>query len=234
MPWTETRHADADALAAAVAGRLSAIVDEALAARDAATLALAGGRTTPPILRHLVAAMRDASKLTILPTDERWVAADHADCNARQLREAFAGVDGVRWVTLAPDRPRGKADAGFANAMLSTVEAAFDACLLGMGADGHFASLFPGAANLRAALDPASDAAAVAIVPDPMPVAGPHPRISLSLARLLHSRHILLAVTGHEKHAVLARAMRENDLMHLPVAALLHTAGSHVEIHWSP
>jgi 6-phosphogluconolactonase len=66
-----------------------------------------------------------------------------------------------------------------------------------------------------------------------MPAAGPHPRISLSLARLLHSRHILLAVTGHEKHAVLARAMRENDPAHLPIAALLHAAGSHVEIHWS-
>lgn len=233
MPWTETRHANAEALAAAVATRLSAMLDEAIAARGAATLALAGGRTTPPILRHLAAESRDGSKLTILPTDERWVPAVHADCNLRQLRESFAGVDGVRWVALVPERPRGKADAAFANAMLATVDAAFDACLLGMGGDGHFASLFPGAANLDEALDPGSADAAMAIVPDPMPAAGPHPRISLSLARLLHSRQIILAVTGNEKHAVLARAMRENDPMHLPIAALLHAAGSHVEIHWS-
>jgi 6-phosphogluconolactonase len=67
-----------------------------------------------------------------------------------------------------------------------------------------------------------------------MPTAGPHPRISLGLARLLHSRHVILAVTGSEKRAILERAMRENDPGHLPVAALFHAPGRAIEIHWSP
>lgn len=234
VPWTKTEHADADALAIAVAKRASRVIDGALQKRGKALAAIAGGRTTPPVLRYLAAGTRDGSKLTILPTDERWVAADHADCNLRQLQESFPSVDGVRWVALAPPRPRGKANATYANAALEAVDAAFDLCLLGMGADGHFASLFPGAENLSEALDRASSDAAVAVVPDPMPSAGPHPRISLSLARLLHSRHIILAITGADKRAMLDRALGENDPLNVPVAALLRAPGRTIEIHWSP
>ena len=234
MAWTETKHASADALAAAVAKRALSAIDGALKLRGMAIAAIAGGRTTPPVLRHLAAERRDWSKLTILPTDERWVAADNADCNLRQLQESFTGVNGVRWIALAPTRPRGKANATYANTTLESVDEAFDLCLLGMGADGHFASLFPGAENLQEALDPATRDAAIAIVPDPMPSAGPHPRISLTLARLLHSRQIILAITGADKRAMLERALDENDPLNLPVAALLRAPGRTIEIHWSP
>ena len=234
MSWTETKHAGADALAAAVAKRASKAIDGALQARGKAIAAIAGGRTTPPVLRYLAAERREWSKLTILPTDERWVAADSADCNLRQLQESFTGAEGVRWIALAPPRPRGKANATFANSVLEKNDAAFDLCLLGMGADGHFASLFPGAENLHDALDLATRDAAIAIVPDPMPTAGPHPRISLTLARLLHSRQIILAITGADKRAMLDRALDENDPLNLPVAALLRAPGRTIEIHWSP
>ncbi len=234
MAWTETKHASADALAAAVAKRALNAIDGALKVRGMAIAAIAGGRTTPPVLRHLASERRDWSKLTILPTDERWVAAENADCNLRQLQESFTGVKGVRWIALAPPRPRGKANATFANTALETADEAFDLCLLGMGADGHFASLFPGAENLQEALDPATPDAAIAIVPDPMPSAGPHPRISLTLARLLHSRQIILAITGTDKRAMLERALDENDPLNLPVAALLRAPGRTIEIHWSP
>ncbi len=234
MPWTETKHASGDALAAAVAKRALKAIDGALQERGKAIAAIAGGRTTPPVLRHLAAESRDWSKLTILPTDERWVAADDVDCNLRQLQESFVDIEDVRWIALAPPRPRGKANATYANSALETVDEAFDLCLLGMGADGHFASLFPGAANLQEALDPATRDAAIAIVPDPMPIAGPHARISLTLARLLHSRQIILAITGADKRAMLERALDENDPLNLPVAALLRAPGRTIEIHWSP
>ncbi len=234
MPWIEIKHAHAEALAVAVAKQLAKTIDSALKERGAATIALAGGRTTPPILRQLAGESRDWSKLTILPTDERWVAADHADNNLRQLQNSFTSVHGIRWIALAPPNPRGEVDAAFADAALEDTPAAFDLCLLGMGADGHFASLFPGAENLPEALDRASNIAAVAITPKPMPSAGPHPRISLSLARLLHSRHIILAITGADKRAMLDRALNENDPDTLPVAALLHAPGHTIEIHWSP
>ncbi len=234
MPWIEIKHANADALAAGVARQVSRTIDAALAERGQATLALAGGRTTPPVLRRLADESRDWSKLTVLPTDERWVSADHADNNLHQLQDTFAAVEGIRWIALVPNKPRGKVSATFANGALESIGAAFDLCLLGMGEDGHFASLFPGAINLPEALDLASRESAVAIIPEPMPRAGPHPRISLSLARLLHSRQVILAISGADKRAMLDRAINENDPDKLPVAALLRAPGRTIEVHWSP
>lgn len=235
MAWTEVIHADADALAAAVATRLGAALDEALRLRQRAVLALAGGRTSPPVFRRLAAQPRDWRRVTLLPSDERWVDASHPDCNLSQLQAAFGAAEGMRWIALAPRQPGGAPDADCANAALAPFATEFDATLLGMGADGHIASLFPGAPTLSRALDVATLEAAVAIVPDPMPAAGPHPRISLTLARLLHSRCVLLALTGADKLGVLRRAQREeSDRSRLPVAALLHAPASTVEIHWSP
>lgn len=230
-----TTHPTAAALAAAVAARIAGALDAALAERGQALLALAGGRTSPPVFRQLAAQPRDWSRVTVMPSDERWVAAGHPDCNLAQMQAAFAGADGIRWQPLVPQAPAGAADAAFSNAALAAHPAAFDVAMLGMGADGHFASIFPGAPTLGLALGqqgPQPDA--VAILPDPMPAAGPHPRVSLSLPRLLRSRLLLLVITGEDKRAVLERAQSDGDWRQLPVAALLRSAHPQFEVHWSP
>jgi 6-phosphogluconolactonase len=251
-------HPDHAALASGVAARIARELDQALAERGRALLALAGGRTSPPVFRQLAAQPRDWSRVTILPSDERWVPASHADCNLRQMRESFGGAHGIHWLALVPDLPAGRADAGFANRALAAHPEAFDVAMLGMGADGHFASLFPGAPTLAAGLAlpvgagsardasgaagqssraepaPTESAAAIAILPNPMPAAGPHPRISLTLARLLHSRTLLLVITGDDKRAVLERAHTEGEASNLPVAALLRAQHPCAEVHWSP
>lgn len=232
MTWTTHQHASADALAAAAAARIDDVLDAALAERGHALLALAGGRTSPPVFRRLASRPRDWSRITILPSDERWVPANHVDCNLRQLREAFVGVDDIHWLPLAPALPQGDADATFANMQLAAHAHAFDICLLGMGADGHVASLFPGAKNLQSALDPANTAAAVAIIPDPMPSAGRHARVSLTLSRILNARRLMLLISGDDKRAVLER-VRAGDAS-LPVSALLAARHPAAEIHWSP
>jgi len=234
MSWTEKEHSDVDAMARACATRIARAMDEGLAARRVAALALAGGRTSPPILERLAAEPRKWSHVSIVPTDERWVPVDHPDCNLRQLRQSFAFAPGIRWVGLVPDRAPGEPNTKHANWALKAVAGQFDAVLLGMGADGHFASLFPGAPEI--ALDPEGTESVVTIVPDPMPSAGPHPRVSLTLARLLNSRKVLLALTGEEKRETLRRAQRETDSSsrQLPIAALLHAPGAKIEIHWSP
>jgi 6-phosphogluconolactonase len=67
-----------------------------------------------------------------------------------------------------------------------------------------------------------------------MPSAGPFPRVSLTLARLLRTRHLLLAITGSDKRAVIRRARQGADPAILPIAALLSAPGVAIEIHWSP
>lgn len=235
MPWTLAEHADADALAAACAARLGTELDEALRLRGRAVLAVAGGRTAPPILRRLAAQPRDWAAVTVVPTDERWVAAEHPDSNLHALREAFAGVTGLRWQPLVPPQPQGPPDAALANTAFTLFDEAFDAVLLGMGSDGHFASLFPGASTPADALAVDGRAAAVAVVPDPLPASAPHARVSLTLARLLRARCLLLAASGADKRAVLRRAAEAGaDPRRWPVAALLHAPAAPLEIHWSP
>lgn len=231
MTWTEFHYDDADALAAACAARIDTDLDVALQERGAVLLALAGGRTSPPVFRRLASRPRDWSRVTVLPSDERWVPVDHPDCNLRQMRDAFAGADDIRWLSLVPGSPQGTVSANFANDALAAYPQPFDLCMLGMGADGHFASLFPGAANLASALSLSNTSAALPILPDPMPVAGPHPRISLTLSRLLHARRVMLLISGRDKRDVLERA-RCGDAT-LPVATLLASAHPCAEIHWS-
>ena len=234
MAWTEIHHRNADDLALALSQTLGQCMDEAIAARSRAQMALAGGRTSPPVYRRLAAQQRDWNSVHLMPSDERWVTADHPDCNLRQMIEAFHGAQGIHWIALVPMAASGPVNAGFAVAALNALPGPFDAVLLGMGSDGHFGSLFPGSPNLAEALDPHSRVPAFAIEPDPLPAAGPQPRVSLSLARMLDTRKLLLAITGDEKLEVLRRAQQQAHASGLPVAALLHAPNAQVEIHWSP
>jgi len=234
MSWTETRHASPEALAAALAETLEDIIRTALTERDRAVLALAGGRTPFPVYRKLAGAAVDWSRVVMLATDERWVDHDHPACNGREMRAAFAAAQGVHILPLTPGNAGQPASAELAQATLASLPAPFDAVLLGMGGDGHFASLFPGSAELATGLDPDSPDDALVVHPDPLPPEAPFARISLSAARLLRSRRLLLAVTGEAKRAVLDRALARPDPATLPISALLHHPAARVEIHWSP
>ena len=232
MPWIEHDHADVGALVAHVTEVFVDACREAIHARGQAWLALAGGRTPLPVYAQLAAAGL-GGVVSAIPTDERCVPHDHPACNLRALREAFAADANIVGNPLT--REDGDVDASLAQAraLLAVNPQPFDAVLLGMGADGHFASLFPGAANLAEGLATESGIDALATLPDPLPPEAPFARISLTLPRLLHAKQIHLVVTGADKRAVLRHAQAHPDSA-FPVAALLHAPGHHGHIHWSP
>jgi len=233
MGWIERDHADAAALTKQVALELVQACRAAIDARGSAWLALAGGRTPLPIYARMAAALGEGS-VTAIPTDERCV--PHADpaSNLRALRAAFAGHPGVVVNGLTTEDGDADRSLAQARAMLALNAQAFDVVLLGMGGDGHFASLFPGAANLPQGLALDSGIDAIATVPDPLPREAPHARISLTLPRLLRAGEVHLVVTGEDKRRVLRRAQQDDGPEGDPVAALLHARDHHVRIHWSP
>jgi len=233
MGWIEHDHADVDALVAHVAGELEHACADASRARGMAWLALAGGRTPLPIYTRL-AASTQAGNITAIPTDERCVPHAHPACNLQALRDAFASNGAI--VVNSLTRADGDIDASLAQsrALLALNAQPFDAVLLGMGADGHFASLFPGAANLSEGLALASDSDVIATLPDPLPPEAPFARISLTLPRLLRARQIHLVVTGEDKRRVLRLAQHQDTTDGVPVAALLHARDHRLQIHWSP
>lgn len=233
MAWIEHYYSDADALAAALAARLEIALRDALALRGHAMLALAGGRTPLPAYRALATRALDWDRVVLIPSDERCVPHDHAACNLRALAEAFAPADGVRLVALTVDDGDPDRSQVQARATLSQHAGAFDAVVLGMGEDAHTASLFPGAAQLAAALDPAAPFDACRLDPQPLPPEAPFPRITLTAARLLRAHTVHLVLTGDTKHAVLRQAQLSRDSFQHPIAAILHAADTTVHIHWS-
>ena len=147
-----------DELADAVAGDVGFIIESAVDARDASLIAVPGGKTGPAIFRKLAAQKLPWKKVTIIPTDDRLVAVDSELSNVRELARAFLPL-GARVVPLTSEAAGDYKLAGnAADARLQDLPWPPDLVWLGMGADGHVASIFPGA-DLQAALDAPEGAA---------------------------------------------------------------------------
>ena len=242
MPWIEHDHTSSDALVAHLVDALIDASHHATREHRSAWLALAGGRTPLPIYAALAKALPSAS-LTVIPTDERCVPDTHPASNAAALRAAFSGNAGIVVNPLTREDGDTQASLKQTLAMLALNQQPFDAVLLGMGADGHFASLFPGADNLAEGLALDSQTDAIATLPDPLPPEAPFARISLTLPRLLRASALHLVVTGDDKRRVLRQAQHQDaagarPVGKYPVAALLHAHDPYlqapVQIHWSP
>lgn len=232
MAWIEHDHPDAGALAAHVGALLADACTAAIRTRGAAWLALAGGRTPLPAYAALATAGLRGPAIAV-PTDERCVPHHHPACNLRALRQAFAANPNIVANPITEATGDEAASLRQAGALLALNPQPFDLVLLGMGADGHIASLFPGAANLDQGLALDSGLDAIATLPDPLPPEAPFARISLTLPRLLRARAVHLVATGADKRRVL-RAAQHGDAASLPVAALLHARDHRVHVHWSP
>ena len=232
LNWNEFD--DRDALIDGVSRRLHERLGAALKARREAWIALAGGSTPMPIYARLAGMELDWTRVTAVATDERWVPADHEASNGHQIRRRFAGT-GLRVASLVPDDARGAANVDHADQTLAALTGPFDVVVLGMGNDAHFASLFPHSPALPAGLDPHASDNALVVVPDPLPPEAPFARVSLTLAKLLATRSLMLVIAGQAKREALERAARaEADPHRLPAAALLRAAGKKLEIFWSP
>ena len=218
--------------AVTVARLLAGHLQRALAQPGDALLALAGGRTPEEPFRRLAALPCDWQRVHIVPTDERWVPLGHADCNESMLRRCFerAGGAGPRFLSLrgnATELPAAVADARRALAAHAGLLAL---TLLGVGADGHIASLFPGAPELAAAMAADAPHAVYSVHPTPAAPPPPVPRLTLGLRRLLHTRQVVLLFGGADKRRVVEAARRAPDPLRVPVGALFQAGLPPVQV----
>jgi 6-phosphogluconolactonase len=216
-------------LATDVARRLT----EAVSARGVASLVVPGGSTPGRLFDALADQDAPWDKVLLTGTDERWLPHGHPDTHetlvrTRLLRGHAAKATYVPLKTASPT-PAGAEPA--VEAAISRMPRPFDVTLIGMGDDGHIASLFPQAPGLERALEPESPLLVASFhVPT---AAGSPDRMSLSLSALLDSRFLGVLIAGASKLATLERAEAGDDAHEMPVRALLRQDRTPVTVFWS-
>ncbi len=217
-----------EALYDATASILVDALTNAVAASGRTGFAATGGTTPAPVYDRLATLTAPWDKITVTLTDERFVPPTDPSSNEGLVRRHLLVGEAAK-ASFAPLYFDGVSHADSARAAEAGVEAAtpFGAVLLGVGPDGHFASLFPGNPVLAQGLDPQSDRLVLDVPPsDPAPDI---PRLSLTFAALTRTDLIVLLVTGAAKKALL-----EGDVdPALPVAAILKQDRAKVRILWA-
>ena len=217
------------ALAESIAEDLRIAVEE----RGQATLVVSGGSTPVLLFQHLSRQFLNWTKVTVLLTDERWVPAEHEESNEALVRRHLlvgeaeeAGFVGLKNGAETPEDGWRQCEAA-----LGEIPRPYDVVVLGMGEDGHTASLFPRAPELEIGLDPGTDRLCL---PVPPPREAANGRISLTLGALLDCRRCILHFTGDAKWRVYRRALREVPVTELPVRAVLGKAREPIDVYWAP
>ena len=219
-------------MAEAVAGDIGFIIESAIDARNDALLAFPGGRTPRPIFTKLAAAKLPWRRVTIVPTDERLVPMDSDLSNVREIAKTFLPA-GARVIPITGDIPDYRAAGNSADARLQDLSWPPDLVWLGIGEDGHTASIFAGP-DLEDALNAPKARRAVGVMPDPMPEDAPVPRVTLTRSAILAARTLLITIRGQEKRDLLERAIEDGQSSRLPIGRVLAEAEQPIDIHWCP
>jgi 6-phosphogluconolactonase len=221
-----------DELADAVAGDVGFIIDSAVDARGSSLIAVPGGSTGPAVFPKLAAQKLPWKKVTIVPTDDRLVPMDDERSNVRAIAKAFLPV-GARVIPIAAEIADYRLAGNSADARLHDLPWPPDLVWLGMGEDGHTASIFAGP-DLQAALDAPKARRAIGVMPDPLPAEAPVARVTLTRAAILSARTVTITITGDEKRALLEQAIADGQSSKLPIGRVLAEIDQPIDIHWAP
>jgi 6-phosphogluconolactonase len=218
-------HASPEALAAAVAGRLVVKLAAVQAAGRVPSVGLTGGSIAVRIHEAVVTASAghedvDWGSVDVWWGDERFVPADDAQRNAKQAHDALLAHVGVSPARIhempASDGPHGSVDEAaqaYGDEVRSHGTGGFDVLMLGVGPDGHVASLFPGSPQLDA-----DDTVAVGVHDSPKP---PPERISLTFGALNRASEVWFVVAGADKAEAVGRALTDGADRHdVPAAGV--------------
>jgi 6-phosphogluconolactonase len=220
---------DADDLIDAVVGDVSFVIESALDARGQALVAFPGGTTPKPILEKLAQANLRWKNVTIIPTDDRLVPVDNPLSNVAMIAKIFI-PEGARVLPITSEAADHKLAGSAANARLSDLHWPPDLVWLGMGADGHTASIFPGP-DLDDALNGGKDVRAVGVAPDPMPPEAPVNRVTLTASAIAAARVTMLVISGAKKREVLEKAIKQGAKSGYPVGRVLDKVTVPVDIY---
>lgn len=220
---------DVATLTAALTQHVARRLKEDLAAQEQATLVVSGGRSPVPLFQALSVQPLVWSRVVVTLADERWVPPDDPDSNEALVRAHLLQnrAATAQFQPLWNGEATPEAAASSVGEAMEGLPRPFSTVVLGMGEDGHIASLFPGAAELGTGLTTAAPVLAV------RPRTAPHPRLSLSLQALLGARDLVLMISGAAKRQRLEEALGEGPAESLPVRAILRQTAVPVTVFWA-
>jgi 6-phosphogluconolactonase len=230
------RHAfdNGEKLATQLAQDVGKELRAAIERRGKASLIVSGGKSPVAFFEALSRFQLPWDRVFASLADERW--AGEADRNETLVRKHLLAnlAATARFIPLKTPALEPELVISERMRLLRLMPLPFDVVVLGMGEDGHTASLFPGAEGIESALDSNAEPGLVVVTPPSFPNPAPYRRLSLNLAACLDARRIMIQIQGAAKRAVLEQAREHVSPVEMPIAAVLQQARVPVDVYWAP
>ncbi|WP_105264408.1 6-phosphogluconolactonase [Pseudoalteromonas sp. T1lg76] len=219
------------ALAASLAERLTSALTE----RQRASLMVSGGSSPAPAYKYLSGLDIAWDKVDVAMVDERWVDADHDKSNesfiiSTLLQDKAASAN---FITMKNSAETAETGVEQCEQMYAQIQRPFDVTILGMGPDGHTASLFPLAEGLETGLSSQQLVCAINAIESEVTGAITE-RMTLTLHAIAQARVVKLLISGEEKLAVYKEAKAGGDVQAMPLRAVLQHPDIKLEVYWAP
>lgn len=214
-----------------LANVLSEALRTAIASKGTASLLVSGGSTPLELFKRLSAVDLDWEKVSISLVDERFLPDDHPDQNGAMVKATLLQNKAAKatFIPLVLDANDAQNNLAQAREAVQAIPRPFTAVVLGMGTDGHTASLFPDAQELDRGMDLNTEEELII----PAQQKAPHERITFTRRALLTTEHLLLHCYGAEKKSVLEAARYNTTYRPYPIEAFLHQDEAALQVYWT-
>ncbi|MGI0118078.1 6-phosphogluconolactonase [Zooshikella sp. RANM57] len=223
---------NSEKLVAALTDNIKETLQVGLNTHNQATLVVSGGSTPIPLFNVLAGCNLNWANVNITLADERWVDENHADSNAQLVKTQLLQkkASAARFIGLKT--PAVDVDSGLnaCSSALKKLPQPFDVVILGMGNDGHTASLFPNTATLKEGLNPTTHKLCLSC----QPTTARHQRITLTYPLLSSAKQVILHIVGEDKLLTLQKALAAEDPTDMPIRAFLKDPSINFVVYWSP
>lgn len=230
MALTQSKFRTTEQLNTAFTRKITKLLRDGIEENGRASLVVSGGRTPAELFNALSKANLEWDKIDISLADERWVDNTDDASNEKMLRAKLLinNAANANFVALKTQHSDAQDAVLTCTDNIQKMRTPFDVLILGMGEDGHTASLFPCSEQITQGLDLESGNTVIAV----QPTTAPNQRMSLTLPALLNSCQIFLHLTGESKKEVLNTVLSDDDALVMPIRAIINNAD--VELLWAP
>ncbi len=231
LPSTVTFHSanSSESLALDLSVTIGKILIEAIRQKGGASIAVSGGITPISLFQKLSLLDINWAKVDLTLVDDRWVEPIHPDSNELLVKSNFIKNNAldVNFIPLKNDSKSAKDGHKFSEKLIKAISLPFDVIVLGMGSDGHTASLFPCCDELSTGMDLNNSDCLVATSPK----TAPHERMSLTARVIYEAKSVFLHLNGSNKLDTLQEAMNYKDASKMPIYNFLEKG---LSVYWSP